>query len=111
MIGVTAEGYNDGIDYSSDYIGNLADPNLKRCNCADTEHTYHADEETATWWMEHCREMAEHNNRVSQLTTKQRKEYDKVAESEGTYSCDAEDEPSRGNELLNRLFGAEDEVG
>jgi hypothetical protein len=49
------------------------------------------------------------NDRVSQLTTAQRAEYDAAVEAEHTYSCDAEDEPARGHELLDRLLGAEDE--
>ena len=109
MTGVTGEGYDDGIDYSRDYIGNLVDDNLHACDCEDAEHTYHADDETAQWWLDHCREMEGHNDRVSQLTAEQRAEYDAAAEAEGTYSCDAEDQPSCGNELLDRLFGNEDE--
>jgi hypothetical protein len=109
MTGVTSEGYDDGIDYSRDYIGNLSDTNLKDCDCEDAEHTYHADDETAQWWIDHCREMEAHNDRVSQLTTEQRAEFDASADAEGTYSCDVEDQPSCGTELLDRLFGNEDE--
>jgi hypothetical protein len=109
MFGVTADGYIDGIDYSSDYIGSLFDANLHVCDCEDAEHTYHADDETAQWWYDRCREMEAHERRVSQLTPAQRDRFRAAVESEHTYSCDAEDEPVRGNELLDRLFGAEDE--
>ena len=53
--------------------------------------------------------MEAHNDRVSQLTTEQREEYDAAVKAEHTYDCDAEDEPGSGNELLDRLFGVEED--
>ena len=108
MTGLTSDDLCDGIDYSRDYIGNLSDPNLKQCDCDDAEHTYHADDETATWWRTHCTEMEVLNDRISQLTPEQRAAHDAAAEAEGTYHCDAEDEPGNGHELLDRMLGAEE---
>ena len=113
MTGVTSDGYDDGIDYSGDYIGNLADPNLHECtdddcNLDGTGH-YHCDDETADWWVAHCRAMELHNDRVAQLTSEQREKFRAVAESDGTYNVDAEDQPGEGEALLDRLFGSEDD--
>ena len=109
MTGVTPEGYDNGIDYSSDYIGNLADPNLHECPSGDCNLDgvghYHCDDKTADWWITHCRAMEVHNDRVAGLPEAQREEFRAVAESESTYNVDAEDQPAAGDALLERLFG------
>jgi hypothetical protein len=108
MTEVTADGYDDGIDYSSEYIGNLADPNLHECDDDDCDLIgighYHADDETADWWVDHCRETESVNDRVAELSPKQHAIWIDAAESEGIYSRDAEDQPAAANELLDRLF-------
>jgi len=110
MTGVTPEGYDDCLDYSRVYIGNLADPNLHECsddvcNLDGTGH-YHCDDDTAEWSGAHCRAMELHNDRVSRLTTEQREEFRAAAETEGTYNVDVEDQPGAGEELLDRMFHA-----
>jgi hypothetical protein len=47
-----------------------------------------------------------HNDRVAQLTSEQREKFRAVAESDGTYNVDAEDQPGAGEALLDRLFGS-----
>ena len=110
MTGVTSDGVDNGVDYSSDYIGNLSDPNLRECSndaCAlDGTSHYHCDDESADWWVDHCLAMEYHNDRVSQLTVAQREEFRAAAEDEGTYNVDIEKQPSAGEALLDRLFGA-----
>ena len=100
----------DGTDYSGDYIGNLEDPNLDQRpddDCPlDCTGVYHYDDQMADWWVNHCRAMELHNDRVSQLTSEQREEFRTAAEAEGTYNVDAKDQPGAGEALLDRLFGA-----
>jgi hypothetical protein len=95
MTGVTAEGYDDGVDYSGDYIGNLSDPNLKACADADcdldgTGH-YHCDDETATWWIDHCKIAEGNADRISRMPESVRLEFDAWAETEGVYNLDVDD--------------------
>lgn len=94
-----------GIDYSSDYIGNLSDDNLKPCDCEDERHDYHADDETAQWWLDHCAEYEAMEDRKAALTPKQRERFDAEAETRHTFDLDAEDQPRAGQALMDELFG------
>jgi hypothetical protein len=95
MTGVTAEGYDDEIDYSGDYIGNLADPNLHTCadddcNLSGSGH-YHCDDETADWWAEHCQIAESNADRLAGLSTADRATFDAWAAEMGVYDYDIDD--------------------
>jgi hypothetical protein len=116
MTGVTSEGYDDGIDYSTDYIGNLVGSDggssgLTRCDCETDEtcppHSWHADDETAQWWIDHCEMVESNDNRLSQLSETARAAFDAWAEENGVYNNDVED---TANAIKNHLDAME-EVG
>jgi hypothetical protein len=95
MTSVTAEGFDDGIDYSKYYIGNLADPNLHACvddDCAsDGTNHYHCDDETADWWVEHCHIAESNDNRLVGLSAEDRVAFDAWAAETGVYNLDIDD--------------------
>jgi len=94
-----------GLDYASDYIGNLSDANLKPCDCSDAEHTYHADDDAAQWWIDHCAAHEDMNNRVAGLTGGQQERFRAEAEAQHTFDVDAEQQPGAGMALMDELFG------
>ena len=98
MTAATAEGYDGGICYASDYIGNLVGGDggasgLTPCDCPDgcPEHTWHSDDETADWWTEHCRTAESNADRLQSLKANRRAAFDEWAQDMGVYDLDIDD--------------------
>lgn len=98
MTSATADGYDDGIDYSCDYIGNLVGSDggssgLTRCDCSPErdDHSWHADDDTADWWVEHCRTAESNEDRLRGLSERQRAAFDSWADAEHVYDLDIDD--------------------